>query len=337
MTISQSLPFESDSGFEMILSEELFSPQISNTPKIIKEEINKENFFELLDKNGTIMNEKLFKQTIFTYGCTEEIKPQIWKFLLKFYSYSSTFEERLLVTNIKIKDYQNLKFIWKKSPDLIDVEYKRIIDQDINRLDRFLDIYKEDESHFLTMAKDILITYSIYHPEVGYCQGMSDLLSPILETLKDESISFWCFVNLMEKKKQNFKIGSKSIEDQLTQLLFLMQSINPQLAKYFKDIESLYLCYRWILVCFKREFEYKDVKRIWEILWTDYLSSDYLVFMLYSLLSQFQDEIIDGHLESYEILSLFNRNSMKFDLKKFLDDSMTAYYLYEDQFDIIDF
>ena len=240
-----------------------------------------------------------------------------------------------MVTDIKIKDYQNLKFIWKKSPDLIDIEYKRIIDQDINRLDRFLDCYKEDESYYLNMARDIVITYSIYHPEVGYCQGMSDLLSPILETLKDESISFWCFVNLMEKKKQNFKIGSKSIENQLSQLLFLLETINPQLSKYFKDVESLYLCYRWILVCFKREFEYQEVKRIWEILWTDHLSSDYLIFMMYGLLIQFQDEIIDGNLESFEILSLFNRNSMKFDLKKFLQDSMTAYYMYEDQFDII--
>jgi TBC1 domain family member 15 len=241
----------------------------------------------------------------------------------------------LILTERKIKDYQTLKYFWKKSPNMVNEEYKRIIDQDINRLDRNLECYKEDESVYLTMAKDILITYSIFHPEVGYCQGMSDLLSPILETIKDESISFWCFVNYMERMKNNFIMDSKSIENQLNQLMFILETINPDLSKFFKNIESLYLCYRWILVSFKREFKHEDVKRIWEVQWTDYLTVDYHIFMLYGLLSQFQNEIMSENLESYEILSLFNRNSLNFDLKKFLQDSMTAYYMYEDQFDFL--
>ena len=33
---------------------------------------------------------------------------------------------------------------------------------------------------------------------MGYTQGMSDLLSPLLSTVQDEVDTFWCFVGLME-------------------------------------------------------------------------------------------------------------------------------------------
>ena len=33
---------------------------------------------------------------------------------------------------------------------------------------------------------------------LGYVQGMSDLLSPILFVMDDEADAFWCFVGLME-------------------------------------------------------------------------------------------------------------------------------------------
>lgn len=33
---------------------------------------------------------------------------------------------------------------------------------------------------------------------MGYSQGMSDLVAPVLATLHDEVDCFWCFVGLME-------------------------------------------------------------------------------------------------------------------------------------------
>lgn len=62
------------------------------------------------------------------------------------------------------------------------------------------------------MLRDILITYTLYDFEMGYVQGMNDLLSPILfvfgthdiETAEEES--FWCFVSLM-KQMVNFEFN----------------------------------------------------------------------------------------------------------------------------------
>lgn len=46
--------------------------------------------------------------------------------------------------------------------------------------------------------RNILLNYSFYRPNIGYSQGMSDLLAPILSLVKSESDAFWCFVGFME-------------------------------------------------------------------------------------------------------------------------------------------
>jgi hypothetical protein len=39
----------------------------------------------------------------------------------------------------------------------------------------------------------------MYNFDLGYVQGMSDLLSPILYIMTDEVDAFWCFVGFMDK------------------------------------------------------------------------------------------------------------------------------------------
>ena len=46
--------------------------------------------------------------------------------------------------------------------------------------------------------RNILLNYAVYNPTMGYTQGMSDLLAPLLATIHNEVASFWCFVGLME-------------------------------------------------------------------------------------------------------------------------------------------
>ena len=44
----------------------------------------------------------------------------------------------------------------------------------------------------------------MYNFDLGYVQGMSDLLSPILFVMKNEVDAFWCFVGFMDKVVSNF-------------------------------------------------------------------------------------------------------------------------------------
>lgn len=38
----------------------------------------------------------------------------------------------------------------------------------------------------------------MFNPAIGYSQGMSDLVAPLLAEVLDEADTFWCFVGLMQ-------------------------------------------------------------------------------------------------------------------------------------------
>lgn len=50
-----------------------------------------------------------------------------------------------------------------------------------------------------SLSRNILLNYAACYPELGYTQGMSDLLAPVLAEMQDEAEAFWCFVGLMQR------------------------------------------------------------------------------------------------------------------------------------------
>lgn len=63
-----------------------------------------------------------------------------------------------------------------------------------------------------------MLNYAVYNPDIGYSQGMSDLVAPILAEVLDESDTFWCFVGLMQN---TIFISSPRDEDMEKQLVRL--------------------------------------------------------------------------------------------------------------------
>ncbi|KAG8477345.1 hypothetical protein CXB51_031012 [Gossypium anomalum] len=88
-----------------------------------------------------------------------------------------------------------------------------------------------------------------------FLQGMSDLLSPILFVMKDESESFWCFVALIECLGPNFNHTHSHTQTCLSDgFIMLVELLDRPLHKYFKQNDCLncFFCFRWILIQFKR-------------------------------------------------------------------------------------
>lgn len=65
-------------------------------------------------------------------------------------------------------------------------------------------------------SRRILLNYAVFNPAIGYSQGMSDLVAPILAEVLDESDTFWCFVGLMQN---TIFISSPRDEDMEKQLV----------------------------------------------------------------------------------------------------------------------
>ena len=48
----------------------------------------------------------------------------------------------------------------------------------------------------------------------------------------------------------------------------------------------------WVLIAFKREFAFDDVLRLWEVLWTDYYSREFVLFVALAVLESHRDMIL---------------------------------------------
>ena len=58
------------------------------------------------------------------------------------------------------------------------------------------------------------------------------------------------------------------------------------------DALNLFFCFRWVLIAFKREFPFDDVLRLWEVLWTDYYSNEFVLFVALAVLESHRDVIL---------------------------------------------
>lgn len=282
-----------------------------------------------LDLEGRVVDSKALKERIFHGGMEHGLRQEVWKFLLGYYKFDSTYAERQYLSLIKKEEYQILKSQWQSISQTQAKKFSKFrerksrIEKDVVRTDRSLPYYAGDDNPNLDRLRDILLTYSFYNFDLGYCQGMSDLLSPILFVMEDESEAFWCFVALMERLGPNFDRDQNGMHSQLLALSKLVEILDSPLHNYFKQADCLnyFFCFRWILIQFKREFEYDKVMRLWEVLWTHYLSEHFHLYMCVALLKRHRKKIIEEQMDFDTLLKFINELSCHIDLEATLRDT----------------
>ena len=65
------------------------------------------------------------------------------------------------------------------------------IDKDVRRTERKHPFFENDEAEGLKMLRRILISLSVYDPELAYVQGMNEIVAPLLLTLKVRRRILW--------------------------------------------------------------------------------------------------------------------------------------------------
>lgn len=170
--------------------------------------------------------------------------------------------------------------------------------------------------------KHLLLTYNEYNRELGYVQGMSDLLAPIYAVVQDDAIAFWAFQHFMERMERNFLRDQSGMRTQLTTLDQLVHFMDPNLWDHLQKADStnFFFFFRMLLVWYKREFPWMDILRLWEGLWTDYRTSSFHLFIALAILEKHRD-VIMTHLQHFDevlkystcpILSSFSKTMLTF-------------------------
>ncbi|KAG4189688.1 hypothetical protein ERO13_A08G238200v2 [Gossypium hirsutum] len=288
-----------------------------------------EEWATFLDSEGRVVDSKALRKRIFYGGIEHKLRKEVWAILLGHHTYESTYAERKHQRSIKKTEYETIKSQWQSiSPAQAKRftkfrERKGLIEKDVVRTDRSLSFYDGDDNPNVNLLRDILLTYSFYNFDLGYCQGMSDLLSPILLVMEDESESFWCFVALMECLGPNFNRDQSGMHSQLFALSKLVELLDNPLHNHFKQNDCLnyFFCFRWMLIQFKRELEYEKTMRLWEVLWTHYLSEHLHLYLSVAILKRYRGKIIGEQMDFDTLIRFITELSGRIDLDATLRDA----------------
>ncbi|CAO1942028.1 unnamed protein product [Urochloa humidicola] len=288
-----------------------------------------EEWTAFLDPEGRVMDSKALKKKVFYGGVDHVLRKEVWKFLLGYHEYDSTYAEREYLAAMKRAEYEAIKSQWKSITATQAKRFskfrerKGLIDKDVVRTDRSVPYYEGDENQNVVVLRDILLTYSFYNFDLGYCQGMSDFLAPILYVMEDESESFWCFASLMERLGANFNRDQNGMHAQLLALSKLVELLDPPLHNYFRQNDCLnyFFCFRWVLIQFKREFTFDQIMLLWEVLWTHYLSEHFHLYLCVAILKRYRQRIIGEQMDFDTLLKFINELSGRINLDRAIQDA----------------
>ncbi|CAL5206505.1 unnamed protein product [Lathyrus oleraceus] len=189
----------------------------------------------------------------------------------------------------------------------------------------------------------ILEAYALYDPEIGYCQGMSDLLSPIVSIISEDHEAFWCFVGFMKKARQNFRLDEVGIRRQLELVAKIIKYKDAHLFKHLEKLqaEDCFFVYRMVVVLFRRELTFEQTICLWEVMWADQAAvragigisawnkvrkrapptDDLLLYAIAASVLQRRKLIIERYSSMDEIIRECNSMSGQLDVLKLLDDA----------------
>lgn len=189
----------------------------------------------------------------------------------------------------------------------------------------------------------ILESYAVYDSEIGYCQGMSDLLSPIISVIEEDHVAFWCFVGFMRKARHNFRLDEVGIRRQLNTVSKIIKGKDSHLYNHLEKLqaEDCFFVYRMVVVLFRRELTFEQTLCLWEVVWADQAAiragivksawrrmklrapptDDLLLYAIAACVLQKRKLIIENYSSMDEIIRECNSMAGHLDVWKLLDDA----------------
>lgn len=166
-----------------------------NTSEDRQEPIDDVSLREFLDQEGRVKCQRKLRIGIYRRGIDCSLRKVIWKHLLNVYPEGYTGQERIDFVRVRCETYRQMRELWQRNvtTDSEVINLANMIRKDVRRTDRHHPFYantddsEEDNNPNVTSLYNILMTYALNHQH-RYCQGMSDLASPILYVMKGN----WC-------------------------------------------------------------------------------------------------------------------------------------------------
>ncbi|XP_055022279.1 TBC1 domain family member 25 isoform X2 [Boleophthalmus pectinirostris] len=273
---SAALPFTqsllSQVGRTLSRVQQAFSWSYGEEIKPFKPPLSDAEFHWYLNSQGQLSKPEELRLRIYHGGVEPSLRKVVWRYLLNVYPDGLSGQERMDYMKRKTREYHELKSQCSSrvSPEELDFIRGNVL-KDVLRTDRAHAYYagSEDSPHLSALA-NLLTTFAITHPQISYCQGMSDIASPILAVMDNEAHAFICFCGIMKRLEGNFRPDGQLMSVKFQHLKLLLQYSDPEFYSYLvsRGADDLFFCYRWLLLELKREFAFDDALRMLEITWS---------------------------------------------------------------------
>eukprot|EP01065_Artemidia_motanka_P015731 TRINITY_DN19459_c0_g1_i1.p1 TRINITY_DN19459_c0_g1~~TRINITY_DN19459_c0_g1_i1.p1 ORF type:complete len:542 (+),score=160.83 TRINITY_DN19459_c0_g1_i1:78-1703(+) len=230
-------------------------------------------------------------------GCADmSVRRLVWPYFLQLYPVESTEEEREKVRQQRRAEYEQYLSQYRSVTEAqrsrwsAFSENERQVLRDVLRTDRKSALFGDEDGQGMTALRNVLLAHLMFHMDLGYCQGMSDVAALLYRVLRDESLTFWGFVYAMEglpNMRRNFAGDMQGSRDQLLMLRRLLSETDGQLARQLSQLDPAFLfAFRWITVRFKREFPTDLALRIWDAILACPTTGDFHLLLACSMLRQ---------------------------------------------------
>ncbi|EKX72063.1 TBC domain containing protein [Theileria equi strain WA] len=195
-------------------------------------------------------------------GIPEYGRAEVWKSLAKTRAYRGKHfvNPPNFAENLPKEIYRHLLSFGNPETD------KEIL-KDIERTFPNCQVFKKSQ-HVRKSLFNILHAYSLFNPDIGYCQGMS-FIAGILLLYMNEEDAFFTMISILEKNnlKKFFSPGMEMVDRFCYRLEKLIKIKLPRLYKHFKlnNITVDLFGVRWLLTIFSYDLTPEAVAPIWDI------------------------------------------------------------------------
>lgn len=129
-------------------------------------------------------------------------------------------------------------------------------------------MYRDKHAFGQNSLLSVLRAYSVFNPEVGYCQGMGFICGLLLMYM-DEEDAFLMLVTLLEDYRMAglFQPGLPLLNKYFFQLRRLIGDQLPRVSRHLQEqgVEPTMYASQWFMTVCIYKFPFESVCRIWDI------------------------------------------------------------------------
>ncbi|XP_022242192.1 TBC1 domain family member 10B-like [Limulus polyphemus] len=239
-----------------------------------------------------VKREKL--KALIKVGIPMNTRPELWRKLLEFniamantkFSYEasvSLLREELIFLGVTEFNTQSFETILSElEQDKEDISYKCLTFNPQFLRQIVLDVGRTYPTHFMFSMKSdegiegraslfrLLAVYTLYNPEINYCQGMSYLAAMFLMQLEEKD-AFWAFVSLLERRKYLWGYFHNVLERVESHAKVFEKILNRHLPRIHHhlnklEVEPLMYTTQWVLCVFTSLPCWDTVLTVWDLL-----------------------------------------------------------------------